>query len=143
MHVGKKTQKREKSAMTLSLYGSLVFAIVEIGMAVFSGSQAVLLDAVYDSVEFFMMLPSIFLIPLLYRPASEQHPFGFTQVENGFVVVKGAIMAAVTFGLIFNNIHLLLHGGHTVSFNTISAFELFACALSLTWQSVSILKTNI
>ena len=28
MHVGKKTQKREKSAMTLSLYGSLVFAIV-------------------------------------------------------------------------------------------------------------------
>lgn len=42
MHVGKKTQKREKSAMTLSLYGSLVFAIVEIGMAVFSGSQAVI-----------------------------------------------------------------------------------------------------
>ena len=63
MHVGKKTLKREKSAMSLSLYGSLVFAIVEIGMAVFSGSQAVLLDAVYDSVEFFMMLPSIFLIP--------------------------------------------------------------------------------
>ena len=40
MHVGKKTLKREKSAMSLSLYGSLVFAIVEIGMAVFSGSQA-------------------------------------------------------------------------------------------------------
>ena len=79
-----------------------------------------------------MMLPSIFLIPLIYRPANEQHPFGFTQVETGFVVVKGAIMAAVTFGLIFNNIHLLLHGGHIVSFNTISAFELFACALSLT-----------
>ena len=39
---------------------------------------------------------SIFLIPLIYRPASEQHPFGFTQVETGFVVVKGAIMAAVT-----------------------------------------------
>lgn len=132
MHVGKKTLKREKSAMSLSLYGSLVFAIVEIGMAVFSGSQAVLLDAVYDSVEFFMMLPSIFLIPLLYRPSSEQHPFGYTQIETGFVVVKGAIMAAVTFGLIFNNIHLLLHGGHKVSFHTISSFELFACLLSLT-----------
>ena len=95
MHVGKKTLKREKSAMSLSLYGSLVFAIVEIGMAVFSGSQAVLLDAVYDSVEFFMMLPSIFLIPLLYRPSSEQHPFGYTQIETGFVVVKGAIMLSL------------------------------------------------
>ena len=42
MHVGKKTLKREKSAMSLSLYGSLVFAIVEIGMAVFrfSGSSS-------------------------------------------------------------------------------------------------------
>ena len=131
MHIGKKTQKREKSAMTLSLYGSLLFAVVEIGMAVFSGSQAVLLDAVYDSVEFLMMLPSVFLIPLIYRPSSEQHPFGYTQVETGFVVVKGAIMATVTFGLIFNNIHLLLHGGHKVSFNMISAFELFAFGLSL------------
>lgn len=35
MHVGKKTLKREKSAMTLSLYGSLVFAIVEIGWLFF------------------------------------------------------------------------------------------------------------
>ena len=47
-------------------------------MAIFTGSRAVLLDAVYDGVEFFMLLPSIFLIPLLYRPSNEAHPFGYT-----------------------------------------------------------------
>ena len=120
MHIGKKAQKREKSAMSVSLYGNLVFVVIELLMAIFTGSQAVLLDAVYDGVEFCMLLPSLFLIPLLYRPSNEQHPFGYTQIESIFVVVKGITMVSVTFGLIFNNIHLMLHGGHIVSFHTIS-----------------------
>ena len=74
MHIGKKKLKKEKNAMAVSLSGNVVFVIVEVAMAIFTGSQAVLLDAVYDSVEFFMLLPTIFLIPLLYRPASEKQP---------------------------------------------------------------------
>ena len=127
MHVGKKMQKREKSAMSVSLYGNLVFVVIELVMALVTGSQAVLLDAVYDSVEFCMLLPSIFLIPLLYKPSNEEHPFGYMQIETIFVVVKGITMTAVTFGLIFNNINLMLHGGHIVSFHTVAGFELFAC----------------
>ena len=33
MHVGKKMQKREKSAMSVSLYGNLVFVVIELVMA--------------------------------------------------------------------------------------------------------------
>ena len=65
MHVGRKAQKREKKAMSVSLYGNLFFVIVEIVMAIYTSSQAVLLDAIYDGVEFCMLLPSLFLIPLL------------------------------------------------------------------------------
>ena len=39
-------------------------------MAMVTGSQAVLLDGVYDGVEFLMLLPSVFLIPLLYQPVT-------------------------------------------------------------------------
>lgn len=131
MHIGIKAQKREKSAMSVSLYGNLVFVVIELIMAIVTESQAVLLDAVYDGVEFCMLLPSIFLIPYLYRPSSEQHPFGYTQMESLFVVVKGITMVAVTIGLIFNNINLMLHGGHIVSFNTVAYFELFACFLGV------------
>ena len=101
MHVGRKTQKREKSAMSVSLYGNLLFVVIELIMAIVTSSQAVLLDAVYDGVEFVMLLPSLFLIPFLYRPANEQHPFGYTQIETLFIVIKGITMTAVTFGLIF------------------------------------------
>ena len=100
-------------------------------MALVTDSQAVLLDAVYDGVEFCMLLPSIFLIPLLYKPSNEEHPFGYMQIETIFVVVKGITMTAVTFGLIFNNINLMLHGGHIVSFHTVAGFELFACILGI------------
>ncbi len=131
MHVGKKMQKRGKSAMSVSLYGNLVFVVIELVMALVTGSQAVLLDAVYDGVEFCMLLPSIFLIPLLYKPSNEDHPFGYMQIETIFVVVKGITMTAVTFGLIFNNINLMLHGGHIVSFHTVAGFELFACILGI------------
>ena len=88
MHVGRKTQKREKSAMSVSLYGNLLFVVIELVMAILTGSQAVLLDAVYDGVEFVMLLPSLFLIPFLYRPSSEQHPFGYTQIETLFIVIN-------------------------------------------------------
>lgn len=55
--------------MSVSLYGNLLFVVIELIMAIVTSSQAVLLDAVYDGVEFVMLLPSLFLIPFLYRPA--------------------------------------------------------------------------
>lgn len=131
MHVGTKAQKKEKSAMSVSLYGNMVFVIIELIMAVYTSSQAVLLDAVYDGVEFVMLLPSIFLIPLLYKPSNEKHPFGYMQIESMFVVVKGTTMAAVTIGLIVNNIEIMLHGGRTVSFGIVAWFELTAFAIGI------------
>lgn len=131
MHVGRKTPKREKSAMTVSLYGNLFFVILELVMSVFTNSQAVLLDAVYDGVEFLMLLPSIFLIPLLYKPSNEKHPFGYMQLETIFVVIKGVTMTAVTVGLIVNNIDIMIHGGRIISFQTVAWFELSACILGI------------
>ena len=71
--------------MSVSLYGNLFFVIVEIVMAIYTSSQAVLLDAIYDGVEFCMLLPSLFLIPLLYKPSNEKHPFGYMQIESIFL----------------------------------------------------------
>lgn len=127
----KKRQKKEKKAMSVSLYANLFFVITELVMAIITGSQAVLLDGVYDGVEFLMLLPSIFLIPFLYKPSNEKHPFGYMQVETLFVVVKGIMMSAVTIGLIINNINVMIHGGHIVSFKSVVYFELFACVLGI------------
>ena len=120
MRIGRKTPKKEKATMSVSLYGNLFFVVLELGMAIYTSSQAVLLDAVYDGIEFFMLLPSVFLIPLLYKPSNEKHPFGYMQIETVFIVVKGITMTAVTIGLIANSMNIVLHGGRVVSFDTVA-----------------------
>lgn len=131
MRIGRKSPKKEKKVMTISLYANLFFVIVELVMAVYTSSQAVLLDAVYDGIEFFMLLPSVFLIPLLYRPSNEKYPFGHMQMESVFIVIKGTTMIAVTVGLITNSADILLHGGRRIAFGTVAWFELFACILGI------------
>lgn len=124
MRIGRKTPKKEKATMSVSLYGNLFFVVLELGMAIYTSSQAVLLDAVYDGIEFFMLLPSVFLILLLYKPSNEKHPFGYMQIETVFIVVKGITMTAVTIGLIANSMNIVLHGGRAVSFDTVTGFDL-------------------
>lgn len=117
--------------MSISLYGNLFFVIVELVMAVITGSQAVILDSVYDGIEFVMLLPTVFMIPLLYKPSNEKYPFGYMQVETVFLVIKGITMTTVTLGLILNSIHIILHGGRKVAFGLVAWFELFACVLGI------------
>lgn len=131
MRIGKRSSKKEKKAMSVSLYANLLFVIVELVMAVYTGSQAVLLDGVYDGIEFVMLLPSVFLIPLLYKPSNEKYPYGHMQMETVFLVVKGITMISVTVGLIANSINILFHGGRRVDFGIIAWFELFACVLGV------------
>lgn len=44
MKIGKRSSKKEKRAMSVSLYANLLFVVVELVMAMVTGSQAVLLD---------------------------------------------------------------------------------------------------
>lgn len=131
MHSNRRNQKKEMSALEISLAGSTIFVILELIMAVYTSSQAVLLDAVYDGVELLMIFVSLAFVPLLYKPSNEKRPFGYLQVESLFVVVKGTIMSAVTVGLIVNNIQIVLHGGRHVNFSVIAYFELISTALSI------------
>ena len=130
------SRKNEKSALRISLTGNLIFVILELAVAIYTSSQAVLLDSVYDGVELLMIFVSIILVPLLYKPSNENHPFGYLQVETLFVVVKGIIMTAVTAGLIINNIQIIIHGGRHVSFSVIAWFELAAAILSVIFIAI-------
>lgn len=112
------------------MYSGAVFVLLEFLMSLYTHSQAVLLDAIYDGVESAMIFISISIIPLLYRPANEKHPYGYLQVESLFVVIKGFMMVAVTVGLVLNNVEIALHGGRRIAFGSIAFFELFATIFS-------------
>lgn len=131
MHATRTKQKKERSALNISLIAGLVFALLEVIIAIYTRSQAVLLDGFYDGVESVMIVISIGLVPFLYKSSNEKRPFGYLQLESVFVVIKGFTMAAITIGVIVSNVELALTGGRKIAFDSIAYFELFATFLSI------------
>lgn len=121
-----KRMNKETAALRVSMYGSIFFVIAECLMALFTASQSILMDAVYGAADLIMIVISLRIVPLLYRPSSEKHPFGFSQTEAIFITIKGSMLTAVTVGLVMNNIQIILKGGSHIEFSKVAIFELIA-----------------
>ena len=125
------SEKRETHILWISFLAGLVCAIAEFLFAIFSGSQSVLMDAVYDSVELVFIALILFLTPLFYKPISEKHPYGYFQIESIFLLVKGFMMLSVTLGVAADVIQSALSGGNVVDEAQISLFQLCVAILSV------------
>jgi predicted Co/Zn/Cd cation transporter (cation efflux family) len=112
------------------MMGVVFFIVAEGVMVLITSSQSILMDAVYGAADLLMILISIKIIPILYRPATEKNPFGFSQMESIFITIKGSMLTAVTVGLVLNNIQIMLKGGNHVAFTNIAVFELAAGIVS-------------
>lgn len=123
--MNKKTKEAlEKRILRLSFFGSCALSAAEVLMAFYLQSYTVLMDAVFDSAELVMMWPFLLLIPLLYKPVSEWHPYGYAQVESLFLIVKYSILLVLILLMINTNVHVILSGGHDVSPIGIAIFEI-------------------
>ena len=115
----------ERTILWISFITGALFAIVEFIFAIYSASQSVLTDAVYDSAELVIIIFTLFLTPLFHKPISEKHPYGFLQLESVFVIIKSFMILSVTVGIAANNINLALKGGNIVDDRLVSIFQLF------------------
>ena len=108
----KMKEKQEQIVMRISFWSGVVFALAELIMAIFSKSQSVLADTVYDSTELVVIGLTIYIIPLFYKPVTEKHPFGYAQLESILILLKGFMFIAVMMVLIMNNVQIMLNGGN-------------------------------
>ena len=80
--------KIEKLILRLSFMGSILFVLSEGIMAWITHSHSLLTDCLFDAADLVMIGPFLVLIPLLYTPVTEKHPYGYSQVESLFFLVK-------------------------------------------------------
>ena len=113
--------------MNISLIGSILFMLSEGIMAYVTKSHSLLMDCIFDVTDLIMIGPFLLLVPLLYKPVTEKRPYGFSQVESLFVVIKYSVLLASTASLVWDNIRSLLHGGRQVDGGKIAFFELAVC----------------
>lgn len=113
--------------MNISLIGSILFMLSEGIMAYLTKSHSLLMDCIFDVTDLIMIGPFLLLVPLLYKPVTEKRPYGFSQVESLFVVIKYSVLLAITVRLVWDNILVMMHGGRQVDGGRIAFFELAVC----------------
>lgn len=116
---------QEKRTISVSTMLGVIVAIFEVAMFLISGSQAILIDGVYDSMDVTLLVIYQLLLPLIYKPVSEKVPFGYAQIETIFILIKGAILITVTALIIYDDICIILDGGTSIDTGQVLAFEGF------------------
>ena len=127
----KTREQLEKRILRISFVMSAILSASEVVAAVILLSHTVLMDAVFDSAELIMMGPFLVLVPLLYRPVSERHPYGYAQVESLFLIIKYMALLTLIIVMMVENIRVILSGGHKVSSGAIAVFEICLAAASI------------
>lgn len=134
----KKSESREKRILFYSMIACSMFVLLEIVTSILTESQSVLMDAVYDGCELIIILISLKIVPLIYKPSSEKHPYGFNQLESVIVILKGVMMLSVASGLLLTNIQIFINGGKEVDYLSVALFEISIAIIS--FITVCILK---
>lgn len=116
-------EKKERKIILFSLFAGLVLLFIEIAMSIETNSQAMLMDALYDSIDIIIVILTLFLINLYHKPISEKKPFGFSQLESFFILLKTFMILALNVSIIINAIVLIINGGKEVDVTTISIFQ--------------------
>lgn len=102
---------------------SCILSLAELVAAIILRSHAVFMDAVFDSADLILMGPFLILVPLLYRPVNERHPYGYAQVESLFLIIKYMALLTLIVVMFIENVRVILGGGHRVSPGKIALFE--------------------
>ena len=122
-----KKYKMENKILKLSLTWTIIFTVVEVIAAVLLGSKTVIADGIFDLFDLMLLLPMFILVPFLYKPVSENKPYGFSQIESLLVLLKYTVLLVVVINMIVSNIKILLNGGHTVDAFSVLMYESTLC----------------
>lgn len=117
-------EKNEKRLLNMSFAGSLVMVASELAAGILLRSYSVLMDGIFGIADLILMGPFLMLIPLLYKPVTERKPYGYSQVESLFLLIKYGILLFVIGQMVIENVKLIIKGGHHVDVNKVAVFEM-------------------
>ncbi len=118
-----KPLQAEERILRISFIASLLFTFTEIIMGFVLHSYTVTMDGVFDLADLILLGPFLILVPLLYKPVTEKHPYGYSQVESVFLIIKYGILLIVTTVMIYENIRVIMNGGHSVDVGAVAVYE--------------------
>lgn len=119
-------QGSEQKALWISSFGALALAVLGISFAIYSGSEAILLDGIFSALGFFMALMTLFVSRLVRRPDDKVFQFGYAHFAPLMNVLKSAVMAVLCGFALFSAISTLRAGGQPMAVGSAVLYALIA-----------------
>ena len=116
-------REKEKRAICFSLIAGIILLVIGIIMAIKTDSKAMLADALYDSIDIIIVILTLFLVKLYHTPVSEKKPFGFSQLESFFLLIKTFMILALNVSIIINAVISIINGGKEIDIIIVSLFQ--------------------
>lgn len=121
--------EQEQQALRISSYGALVLAVLGIGFAVQSGSEAILLDGLFSVLGFFMALMTMYVSRLVSRPDDEVFQYGYAHFAPLMNVLKSLVMTVLCGFALFSAINTLIGGGQPLAVGSAVLYALIATSI--------------
>ncbi|MEM9610104.1 MAG: cation transporter [Actinomycetota bacterium] len=122
----------DSRAIRISLVGASTFAVIGLSFALWSGSQAVLLDGAYNLISALMVLVAIRITTLLDHPGTPNRPVGYVALEPLYVLTKGLVLLALTLVVMASNLAILFSGGTELDLGAVVIYVALAVTGNLT-----------
>ncbi len=119
-------KSREWRALRISSYGALALAMLGIGFAVYSGSEAILLDGLFSTLGFFMALMTIRVSQLVSRPDDKVFQYGYAHFAPLINVMKSLVMTTLCGFALFSATSTLFSGGQPMAVGSAVLYAIIA-----------------
>jgi len=111
-----KNNVSEKHAYLLSLFGAFFMAVLGLGFAYLTHSEAILLDGVFSLINMLMIGLTLFVFLRILPVVNDRFQFGMAQTEPMLNLIKAILFLCAVVFAIYSAIIALILGGRTIDF---------------------------
>ena len=126
----------------VSLMASLGMTILKLLMALFTGSLAILSDALHNAVDVLATIITLMAVHISDRPADQTHNYGHGKVENLSAFAESIILALTAMWILWRSV---VHFGHPHALPvlpTIVAIVVLCVAIGVDiWRTLQLVRS--
>jgi cation diffusion facilitator family transporter len=112
----------EQRALKVSIVFTLMVSALGVGFGLMAGSQSILFDGVFSTIDAAMSALALLVARLAVREASQRFQHGYWHLEPLVAALNGSILMLLCFYAFLNAVQGLMEGGQPLAFDVAIAY---------------------
>lgn len=107
----------EQRALQVSILATVLLAAAGIGFGLYSGSQSIVFDGLFNAIDSSMAALALVVARLLLRQPGPRFQQGYWHIEPMVLALNGSVLVLLCVYALINSLAGLLRGGHALAFD--------------------------